>query len=192
MCELVKYIQDMMSSRKIDGKALEEIQTAVADFIPSFQAELCEQDWEPGRYMLYKDPTHGFVIMMLVWGKGDKTPIHAHGTWGVEAVIKNQVCVTNYSNCPSNPKETCCAILSAGEVTYVIPPDEDVHVVEQSGDLPAITIHVYGKELTENIVFSPGSGYGTRPVTCKKVKTKLFNFNHWSSYPVSSAIDAAL
>ncbi|MCX6124090.1 MAG: cysteine dioxygenase family protein [Proteobacteria bacterium] len=179
MCELITSIQEVLTRGPVEKTSLAEIQNLVSEAIPNLQLELCGQDWEPGRYMLYKDQRHGFVVMMLVWGKGDKTPIHAHGTWGVEAVIKNQVCVTNFTYCNISPKETKSEILDAGAVTYVIPPDEDVHVVAQSGELPAITVHVYGKELTENIVFSAGHGFRPCPVTCRKVSTDFFNFGSW-------------
>jgi predicted metal-dependent enzyme (double-stranded beta helix superfamily) len=179
MCNLIKEIQQLIGREKVTRDVLLEIQGLVKDAIPEMQAELCHQDWEPGRYMLYKDPKHGFVVMMLVWGKGDKTPIHAHGTWGVEAVILNKVCVTNYTYCNISPKELCSAVLEAGEVAYVLPPDEDVHVVAQSGELPAITVHVYGKELTENIIFSPGSGFRPSSVTCRKISTNFFDFSNW-------------
>lgn len=179
MCELVTRIQEVVAKGEVDQVALEQIQETVREFIPDLQKEVCGQDWEPGRYMLYKDPKHGFVIMMLVWGKGDKTPIHAHGTWGVEAVIKNQVRITTYTYCNQNPVETGSEVLNAGALAFVMPPDHDVHVVAQSGDLPAMTIHIYGKELTENIVFSPGLGFRPYPVTCRRVKTRLFDFGNW-------------
>jgi len=179
MCELVKKIQEIVGRGEIDFPALTEIQGIVKSHIPALQNEICDQDWQPGRYMLYKDPKYGFVVMLLVWGKGDKTPIHAHGTWGVEAVVKNSVRVTNYTYCDKNPKELSSQVLTAGALAYVMPPDEDVHVVAQDGELPAMTIHVYGKELTENIVFSPGLGFRTCPVTCRKVKTNFFDFANW-------------
>ncbi len=177
-CELIEKIISIVSKSCVDCHNIKYILEAVRDYMPELQDELCTQDWEPGRYMLYKDPKFGFVVMMLVWGKGDKTPIHAHGTWGVEAVIKNSLQITNYTYCQNDPKQTGVVVLHAGEVAYVLPPDEDVHVVAQSGELPAISVHIYGKELTENIVFSPGQGFRPSPVTCRKVPTKLFGMSY--------------
>ncbi len=178
-CELVEKISAILSKGKIDRHNIKNILEITRESIPSLAEELCNQDWEPGRYILYKDQKHGFVVMMLVWGIGNKTPIHAHGTWGVEAVIKNKVKVTTYTYCNKDPKQTGEAIISAGDLAYVLPPDEDVHVVAQEGSLPSITVHIYGKELTENIVFSPGEGFKASPVTCKKVNTKFFDFSNW-------------
>jgi predicted metal-dependent enzyme (double-stranded beta helix superfamily) len=184
MCELINSIQSTLQSGPVTKDSLEIILQATKEFIPQLQDELCCQDWKAGRYMLYKDPKYGFVIMMLVWGMGDATPIHAHGTWGVEAVIKSSVRVTSYTACQVNPCVREVVDLKAGDVAYVLPPDEDVHVVAQLGGLPAITVHIYGKELVENIVFSPGSGYRALPVSCSKVKTNLFDFSTWQSAEV--------
>jgi predicted metal-dependent enzyme (double-stranded beta helix superfamily) len=178
-CNFVERIQSILAKGKVDKVQLNAILDATRDFMPNFQQELCDQDWEPGRYMLYKDSRYGFVVMMLVWGKGDKTPIHAHGTWGVEAIIKNSVRVTTYTYCQKNPIELTCSVLNAGELAFVIPPDDDVHVVAQEGDLPAISVHIYGKELTENIIFSPGQGFRPSPVTCRRVQTKIFEKTNW-------------
>ena len=107
------------------------------------------------------------VVMMLVWNRGQATPIHAHGTWGVEAVIKNKVRVTSYACDERDAREVGSVVLPTGAVAYVLPPDADVHKVEHFGDGQAITVHVYGKELLENLVFFPGEGF--RGVQCSVV-----------------------
>jgi predicted metal-dependent enzyme (double-stranded beta helix superfamily) len=179
MCQLIEKIRAELKKGPVDNKGLQVIMAAAKSSINELQEELCHQDWEPGRYMLYKDPQYGFVVMMLVWGVGDKTPIHAHGTWGVEAIIKNNVRVTTYSNCPVSPKMKTDDICAAGDIAFVLPPDDDVHVVAQEGLLPAISVHIYGHELVNNIVFYPGEGFKATPVTCRKVSTKLFDLNGW-------------
>lgn len=175
MCELIKKIQSVLESGTMDEAAVHIIQDATLNFIPQLQKAICHRDLAPGRYMLYKDPLHGFVVMMLVWSTGDVTPIHAHGTWGIEAVIKNHVRVTNYTYCQKSPKEIGSVVLPAGSVAYVLPPDADVHTVGQWGDLQAITVHIYGKELKENIVFKPGQGFHPSPVTCRELDLEIFD-----------------
>lgn len=175
MCELIRKIQGVLEAGAMDEAAVHAIQDATLNFIPEFQKAICHRSLEAGRYLLYKDPTHGFVVMMLVWNRGDMTPIHAHGTWGIEAVIQNHVRVTNYTYCQKNPKEIGSVVLPAGSVAYVLPPDADVHTVAQWGDRQAITIHIYGKELKENIIFKPGQGFHPSPVTCRELDLELFD-----------------
>jgi hypothetical protein len=50
-----------------------------------------------------------------------------------------------------------------GEAGALIPPFE-YHVLENAGDVPAITIHVYGEEMTYCHVFEPVDGGGYRRV----------------------------
>lgn len=175
MCELIKKIQSALDAGVIDEVAIHKLQDAAMKFIPELQKELAGHELTPGRYLLYKDPVHGFVAMLLVWGNGDCTPIHAHGTWGIEAVIQNHVRVTNYTYCEKNPKEIGSSVLPAGSVAYVLPPDADVHSVAQWGDRQAITLHIYGHELKENIVFKPGEGFKRCAVTCRALDLDLFD-----------------
>lgn len=177
MCELVKKIQSVLEAGAIDEAAVHKLQDATMKFIPELQKELANQALLPGRYLLYKDPTFGFVVMALVWGQGDCTPIHAHGTWGIEAVIQNHVRVTTYTYCEKNPKEIGSVVLPAGSVAYVLPPDADVHRVAQWGDRTAITLHIYGHELKENIVFRPGEGFRRSPVTCRELELDFFDLS---------------
>lgn len=157
----------------IDGTEIHEIQEVVMESVPAMVDRLAKRDYEPGRYMLYKDPDFGFVVMMLVWSRGQATPIHAHGTWGIEAVIKNKVRVTSYACDDNEAREVGSVVLPTGAVAYVLPPDADIHKVEHFGEGQAITVHIYGRELVENMVFVPGSGFKGMPVSVNKLPDDL-------------------
>ena len=159
MRTMIEEIRNLLNQGDIDGQQIHLIQEVVMDALPLMVNKLAGRDYEPGRYLLYKDPDYGFVVMMLVWNRGQATPIHAHGTWGVEAVIKNKVRVTSYACDERDAREVGSVVLPTGAVAYVLPPDADVHKVEHFGDGQAITVHVYGKELVENLVFFPGEGF---------------------------------
>lgn len=167
-------------SAMLDGSEIHEIQEVVTESLPTMASHLASRDYEPGRYLLYKDPDFGFVVMMLVWNRGQATPIHAHGTWGVEAVIKNKVRVTSYSCDDHEAREMGSVVLPTGAVAYVLPPDADIHKVEHFGDGQAITVHIYGKELVENMVFVPGQGFRGMPVSVNKLPDDL---NWFSDVP---------
>ena len=164
MCPLVESIRTILNAGPICKTRLLAILSATKDYLPNLKSSLQSVNVAPGRYLLYKDPDYGFVIMMLVWAAGDSTPIHAHGTWGVEAVIRHSVRITTFSACPNQPIPIDSQEFPEGSLAYVLPPDEDVHTVSNIGVDHAVTVHIYGQELTENIVFTPGIGFNRKPV----------------------------
>ena len=173
MKTMIDEIRRVLQAGQVDGATIHEIQELVVDSLPVMVNRLAARTYEPGRYLLYKDSDFGFVVMMLVWAPGQETPIHAHGTWGVEAVIKNHVRVTSY-DCDTNvAREIGSVVLPVGAVAYVLPPDADVHKVEHFGSEQAITVHVYGKELLENLVFVPGQGFKGMPCSVTELPSDL-------------------
>ena len=173
MRAMIDEIRRVLQAGQVEGGTIHEIQEVVMDSLPVMISRLSTRSYEPGRYLLYKDRDFGFVVMMLVWAPGQATPIHAHGTWGVEAVIKNQVRVTSYACDTHVAREIGSVVLPVGAVAYVLPPDADVHKVEHFGGDQAITVHVYGKELLENLVFVPGQGFKGMPCSLKDLPPEL-------------------
>lgn len=170
MKHLVQHIRNILAKGSISEELVHAIQDVTMVAVPNLQKQVAHREYEPGRYLLYKDPDYGFVVMMLVWSPGQCTPIHDHGVWGIEAVLKNWVRVTSYTNCTQSPKETGSIILPPGSVAYVLPPDADIHQVAHYGEGQAITIHIYGRELKEGRFFVPGEGYKSRSLVCKELK----------------------
>jgi predicted metal-dependent enzyme (double-stranded beta helix superfamily) len=157
----------------VEGAEIHEMQEVVMEALPNMIDRLAGREYEPGRYLLYKDPDFGFVVMMLVWNHGQATPIHAHGTWGIEAVVKNKVRVTSYACDNQEAREVGSVVLPTGAVAYVLPPDADIHKVEHFGEGQAITVHIYGRELVENMVFIPGVGFKAKPTTVNQLPEDL-------------------
>ena len=114
--------------------------------------------------------------MVLVWGKGDGTPIHDHGTWGVEAVLLNALKVTQYSPSEENPEPLGSFVAGASYVMHNLPPDRDVHRVEHHSGDAARSLHIYGKEMTGNRAFYPGEGFKVCKLECRDLKTE-FDFS---------------
>lgn len=169
MRELVENLRAVLArkSPQTDAGAMDELKAVVKEAIPMLQGTmLCQRVIKPGRYLCYKDPDFGFVIMCLVWGQGDATPIHDHGIWGVEAVLRNTLRVTSYTDCESDPKPVETAVCVAGAVISNAPGNRDVHKVEHFAGDYAVSLHVYGKEMTGNRMFVPGEGF-----KCCKLET---------------------
>jgi 3-mercaptopropionate dioxygenase len=108
----------------------------------------------PDRYrqhILHVDPAGAFSVVALVWLPGQKTPIHDHVTWCVVGVYtgeEEEIRYRLYEDCdrrflvPEGRQKT-----QPGQVTTLIPPEEDIHQVSNVGESKAISIHVYGANI---------------------------------------------
>ena len=120
----------------------------------------------PERYarrLLHRDPKERYTVLVMVWDKGQGTPLHDHaGMWCVECVYRGRIKVVSYSCKEENEglfqfqreKEVFASIADAGAL---IPPF-DYHTIENALETPAITIHVYGGEMTWCHAFEPVEG----------------------------------
>jgi predicted metal-dependent enzyme (double-stranded beta helix superfamily) len=113
------------------------------------------------RRLLYKDPTFRYSVVVMVWACNQGTPVHDHdGTWCVECVYQGEIEVVSM-NIVGDKKEEIVRFseeqtvrAGIGEAGKLIPPFE-YHVIRNRGDAPAVTVHVYGGELTSCNVFNP-------------------------------------
>jgi len=117
----------------------------------------------PGHYarrLVYRSGDHGYVVVAMVWGPGQKTPLHDHaGTWCVEGVIEGRIEVTQYDllerhgdRCRFRRIDSVCT--GVGAAGALIPPFE-YHTIANARDEASITLHVYGGDLTRCSVFEP-------------------------------------
>ena len=105
------------------------------------------------RRLLYRHPEGAFTVVIMVWGVGQGTPIHDHaGLWCVECVYRGCIRVDSYDLLgePNDEqvgfRETGTVVAGCGSAGALIPPF-DYHVIENAGDEPAITVHVYGGDM---------------------------------------------
>ena len=107
---------------------------------------------DPGTYRshrLYSERDGGFSIVALVWRPGQQTPIHDHVTWCVFGVIQG----IEYEELFTLDDKRGCLVRSGssvnrlGEVSGFAPPG-DIHRVRNAGHRTAISIHVYGTDVS--------------------------------------------
>jgi 3-mercaptopropionate dioxygenase len=107
---------------------------------------------DPERYqsqVLHAEPDGSFSIVALVWRPGQVTPIHDHVTWCVFGVIQG----VEYEELFELDEERGClveagnAVNLTGEVSGFAPPG-DIHRVRNAGDRTAISIHIYGTDVS--------------------------------------------
>ena len=110
------------------------------------------------RHLVYKHPDDRYVVVAMVWRPGQRTPIHDHGgVWCVEGVYQGQMDITQYHITPmtdNHVKAVPVRSITAGlgNVGALIPP-YDYHVMANTSQETAITLHVYGGELKRCHVF---------------------------------------
>lgn len=93
-----------------------------------------------------------YSIVALVWKPGQATPIHDHRCWCVVGVWRGVERETTFdlhndSGCPYlSLREATTS--ERGDVSVLVPPDEDIHRVENGGSETAISIHLYGDDIS--------------------------------------------
>jgi predicted metal-dependent enzyme (double-stranded beta helix superfamily) len=125
----------------------------------------------PERYarrLLHRDPANRYTVVVMVWDRGQGTPLHDHaGMWCVECVYRGRIRVTSFDLEGSPTADVLrftpesVALAGKGEAGHLIPPFE-YHMIENPDETPAITIHVYGGEMKTCTAFFPVEGGGHR------------------------------
>lgn len=113
------------------------------------------------RRLIHKSNDHGYIVVAMVWGVGQGTPLHDHaGFWGVVGVFEGQVDVVNYDLLEQNDnvfrfqaQEKVQA--GVGAAGTVIPPFEYHTIHNALADQSSITIHVYEGDMTQCNIFDP-------------------------------------
>ena len=167
--ELVRRLDDAMVAPDDEGRC-RNVKKVLTDMLGSGTPFLDPRFLQPtpnvyARRLLHRDPQGRYTAVVMVWDKGQGTPLHDHaGMWCVECVYTGKIRVTSYSVHGGNPetgivqfqKETVIHA-GPGEAGALIPPFE-YHVLENAIDTPAITLHVYGGEMTYCHTFTPVDG----------------------------------
>jgi predicted metal-dependent enzyme (double-stranded beta helix superfamily) len=95
-------------------------------------------------HTLYAEPDSTFSIVALVWRPGQMTRIHDHITWCVfgvlEGIEREEVFDADLNLLAREDNPT-------GAVNGFAPPG-DIHRVHNTGDETAISLHIYGTDVT--------------------------------------------
>jgi len=109
----------------------------------------------PDRYrqhLVHVHPEGRYSIVALVWKPGQATPIHDHRCWCVVGVWQGRERETTYDLHSDGGSRYLLkrhvVETGPGDVSVLVPPDEDVHRVENGGKDLAISVHVYGDDIS--------------------------------------------
>lgn len=95
-------------------------------------------------HTLHVEPDGSFSIIALVWRPGQLTRIHDHMTWCAFAVIQG---VEHEDLFDTDLNVIGRSDNHVGDVSGFAPPG-DIHRVHNTADTTAISIHVYGTDVT--------------------------------------------
>lgn len=117
----------------------------------------CRQPLHPDRpsqFLLHRAADNTLSVTAVVWGAGHSAPPHDHRTWGLIGVYSGQMRETRYQRIddgsrPEHAELRQVGVTEAreGEVWHLLPPDEEIHRMENVSDQPTIEIHIYGRDL---------------------------------------------
>lgn len=98
-------------------------------------------------------PSRRFSVLSLVWLPGQATLIHDHIAWCAVGVLQGLEREQRYNlrQAPDGSRHLVpleVTELPAGHCSILVPPEENIHQVRNAGDTLAISIHVYGADLS--------------------------------------------
>ncbi|MBN8763495.1 MAG: cysteine dioxygenase family protein, partial [Thiobacillus sp.] len=106
-----------------------------------------------GQYCLYRRGT-ALSVIVFCWGPRQGTPIHDHLSWGVLGFIDGMEKETRYKRVDDGTnaeyaqlEEVGVHYTEKGRTSHLVTPSRDVHKVENPGDTPSVSIHVYGCDM---------------------------------------------
>jgi len=167
--ELIRRLDQAMAPGD-DAARCQNVKRVLCDIVASGEGFVDAPFLAPAtdryaRRLLHRDPAGRYTVLVMVWDRGQGTPLHDHaGMWCVECVYRGRIQVTSYSVRGGDPdkgivefQQENVVTAGVGEAGALIPPFE-YHVLENAGEAPAVTLHVYGGEMTHCHVFEPVEG----------------------------------
>lgn len=165
LADLVRRIEPVAIRADIQGvRAV--IESAIRNhpgFLPA--RFLVSKEESYARREIYEDPKGRFSILAMVWAPGQGTPLHDHGgLWVVEAVYQGLVNVFNYDSLGVHDGLHQFALseerLDAPGVSDCRVAPEEHHVLRNTTNEVAVTIHIFGGILERCNMYEPvGGGY---------------------------------
>jgi predicted metal-dependent enzyme (double-stranded beta helix superfamily) len=100
-------------------------------------------------HLLHAEPDGTFSVSAMVWLPGQQTPIHDHVAWCVTAVLQGREHEEIFALDSGGQalRRTARNVNLSGSVSAFAPPG-DIHRVRNTGSTVAISMHVYGADIS--------------------------------------------
>ncbi|MEV6397682.1 cysteine dioxygenase family protein [Streptomyces sp. NPDC051907] len=117
--------------------------------------EQCESD--PSRYrqhLLHAEHDGSFSVVALVWLPGQGTSVHDHVSWCTTGVHEGEEHERRYRLVPATAPGASARLIATGDVVNGqgavcgFAPPGDIHRVWNAGAGQAISLHVYGADIS--------------------------------------------
>jgi predicted metal-dependent enzyme (double-stranded beta helix superfamily) len=148
---LVTGIRDALNRRGDWQRTAQRVAIALGHHLPSPEvlASIRSGDHDLHSQLLHVEPDGAFSIQAIVWPAGRVTRIHDHVSWCVFGVIQGVVDEELFTLDSSGEFLVPAGLTTnaTGAVNGFAPPG-DIHRVTHAGDRTAISIHVYGTDLS--------------------------------------------
>jgi predicted metal-dependent enzyme (double-stranded beta helix superfamily)/predicted enzyme related to lactoylglutathione lyase len=137
----------------------------IARLTPSFATLLADPTWlhadfrQPvaGRfvqYAIYRAEDASLSVMAMVVPPSVATPVHDHRAWGLVGVYQGRQREKVYRRLDDGSRpdfadlqQVAENILAPGDITTLVPPEGDIHMIETISAEPSISIHVLGNDI---------------------------------------------
>jgi len=97
-------------------------------------------------HLVHAEPDGSFSIVVMVLLPGQQTPVHDHLSWCCTAVLQGTEYEEVYAVRGDHLEVIARNANPVGTVSGFAPPG-DVHLVRNSGDSVAVSLHVYGTDI---------------------------------------------
>ena len=100
-------------------------------------------------HLLHAEPDGTFSVSAMVWLPGQQTPVHDHVAWCVTAVLQGREHEEIFALADGGQALRLAArnVNPPGSVSAFAPPG-DIHRVRNTGETVAISMHVYGADIS--------------------------------------------
>lgn len=149
LAELVARIAPYARQEADPRTIAEQVAGVLAELKPTVGLlTAAERAGSPDGYIRHTLHTEAaFSVLAVVWRPGQVTEIHDHLVWCSFVVLQGAETETLYGVDGGRLYEIGERHRPAGSVSGVAPPD-DIHRVTNTDDTVAITLHVYGADLS--------------------------------------------
>jgi hypothetical protein len=150
-CELaVQRHGDSLASRdEVAGRAAE---LGASWSMPDPAFRLLQPGAPYSSYQLYLNKQNGLSVILDIFAPGQVAPVHNHCCWGVFVCLEGEELERLYdvpADLSAPPTEVGTQRNTRGEVSVAGPQRNAFHQVECIGDVPAVSLHIYGADLKQ-------------------------------------------
>jgi predicted metal-dependent enzyme (double-stranded beta helix superfamily) len=143
----------------------EDRRDTIVRLTPSFATLLGDQSWlhadfrQPVagkfvQYAIYRAEDASLSVMAMVVPAGVATPVHDHRAWGLVGVYQGRQREKVYRRVDDGARpdfadlqQVAENILTPGDITTLMPPEGDIHMIETISEEASISIHVLGNDI---------------------------------------------